>query len=384
MIRPASYVASDHLSNSDIKLFEESLRDFHLQKILKQYPEDTKEKKHFDVGDLVDIRLLQPKFLDRYAAFTDIAANDTIRNMMNVLLKRVESDYKTEVEAHQKRITDVEPDPIKDALDQYIDLFPWLQETCCYYYNAETKKRSRTIETVTTELIKSGSKYWQELVAFRDKILVSMESWIQSIDCYERLCKSKELIVTGTTHSIVEHIKDSTIYEALTGFEKYGVINGQKVKILGDLVLINHQTKIIYPYDLKTTRAMSEFAAGYKSYKYYRQGSLYSQVLKQNYKGYKIMPFTFIVVATQTDEKPELFEMSTIDLNVAMTGVVYGMSGYAIAGIEKLLEDINWHIENNIWEHRRSFYDNGRKNVLQIFGSTINSNKSSSSLLGLG
>lgn len=89
-------------------------------------------------------------------------------------------------------------------------------------------------------------------------------------------------------------------------------INGHIYKVMFDMLVVNHNTKTIYPYDLKTTSLKaSEFWKAFVKFRYDIQCRLYTRVLKEVIKGttlenYTIRPFTNIVVSSK-DLQSRLF-----------------------------------------------------------------------------
>lgn len=130
-----------------------------------------------------------------------------------------------------------------------------------------------------------------------------------------------------------------------------GVINGVKVKVMFDLVIIDDKNKRIVPFDLKTgIKSYTTFINGnYLDFNYYIQGGLYHEVLLQNIKGtkyenYKVEPFRFLYCGRE-DFLPQIFEMSQARKEEAFNGF-YTKSGEYKKGINTLLDEYKYYKEN--------------------------------------
>jgi hypothetical protein len=147
---------------------------------------------------------------------------------------------------------------------------------------------------------------------------------------------------------------------------------GYEVVSILDLVRIDHANKKIIPIDIKSTsKSVTSFESSYLKYGYYRQGALYTLACLSEYKdlidkGYTIDPFRFIVCETSCYNPPIVFQMSDIDIAVGMDGGTSSM-GYEYLGINQLIERLQWHQENNLWDYPRDVYDSGGTKVLQTF-----------------
>ena len=147
---------------------------------------------------------------------------------------------------------------------------------------------------------------------------------------------------------------------------------GYEVVSILDVVRIDHANKRITPIDIKSTsKSVSSFESSYLKYGYYRQGALYSLACLSEYKelidkGYTIDPFRFIVCETSCYNPPIVFQMSDIDLAVGMNGGTSSM-GYEYLGINQLIERLQWHQENDLWDYPREVYDSGGTKVLETF-----------------
>jgi len=128
--------------------------------------------------------------------------------------------------------------------------------------------------------------------------------------------------------------------------------NGIPCKSMVDRIIINHEEKKVILVDLKTSSHLSEFADKAIEYKYNRQLAFYWIAVGWYFKNELNLDIdeyekeTFIV-ATSTKEIPEtkVFKMSERRL----------LEG--LEEIEKLMNELKWHFDNNEWEHSRLYYE---------------------------
>jgi len=91
-------------------------------------------------------------------------------------------------------------------------------------------------------------------------------------------------------------------------------INGVPYRCMPDLIIIDHENKIIYPIDLKTSSHLEkDFYMSFTDWSYWIQAELYASILRRNldndeyFKDFRIVPYRFIVVNFQSCQ-PEVWE----------------------------------------------------------------------------
>lgn len=129
---------------------------------------------------------------------------------------------------------------------------------------------------------------------------------------------------------------------------------GTDCKALLDGLVINHDSKKIIPFDLKTTsKGVFNFYDSYIHYGYYRQAAFYTTAVKEylavrsNYddkiSDYSLEPFRFIVAdSKQGSKSPALIYVTTPnDIKVGLYGGEVKGGGYKkrIKGIHQLIDD---------------------------------------------
>lgn len=136
-------------------------------------------------------------------------------------------------------------------------------------------------------------------------------------------------------------------------------------KALLDGVVIDHESKTITPFDLKTTGySVYTFPKVMVDLGYFRQASLYHYAVQQETSpffeliknGYEVKPFEFVVVETRESVSPPLvYQVSEQDLAAGFTG---GYTGNTfVKGIDQLIDDYIWHRDHDLWEYPRYVYE---------------------------
>lgn len=134
------------------------------------------------------------------------------------------------------------------------------------------------------------------------------------------------------------------------------------LKCLVDLIKFDHKNKIIYPLDLKVVSDVEEFQYAWLKDMYYVQEALYTKGIEawrdEHYKGYDIMKFQFIAADNINNKQPLVFDIHPSE------GDLYSgfktQSGRFYKGLDAMLEEIEWHENNNKWTiSKDNFESNG-------------------------
>src|SRR4029079_2847520 len=119
-----------------------------------------------------------------------------------------------------------------------------------------------------------------------------------------------------------------------------------------DILHIDHEKKIIYIKDLKTTYDNENFEYSYIKNSYYLQNAFYYLAVKywaaQENLDYDIVPMEFIVGDTSSNNRrPVRYTTSFADITSGLHG--FTLRGNYYRGIHELVEEIEWCEKNNIW-----------------------------------
>lgn len=171
-------------------------------------------------------------------------------------------------------------------------------EATGYYprWKAETKYEHVSAYSKYFDIIRSGKK------------LVSEDDWNDAMEMYKAFRDNEYLNkIFGTKNTKdIEYIYQSQ-------FVVKWVIEGEEVsiKIMPDLLVVNHSDKTIQPVDLKTSAMPAyAFSDNFIKFRYDIQAELYTDVLNKliyttatEYSNYTILPYLFTDIS-RTDKIP--------------------------------------------------------------------------------
>lgn len=229
-----------------------------------------------------------------------------------------------------------------------------------------------------------------EKIAFKRK---SFEQVVEEFDAgpgmdfyrQQRQSLDKKLIEPGDeerAQKVVEKLYEHTLTKDLMSLKtggKYRVFKQPKItfifnrvecKSMLDLVIVNDELKIIQPFDLKTTYNPENFGYNYLKYRYYLQAALYDIALSDwaNNNGmgdYEIKPMKFIVADSNSKYDPLLYVCTQDNLLQGRMG--FTIDGREYVGIEKLVEDLQWHREHDLWSVSKDNFERGGICAIKIY-----------------
>lgn len=195
--------------------------------------------------------------------------------------------------------------------------------------------------------------YVNATFASRDKVLLEAEESELAMKIVNNLL---------TNNFSAPYFSEEENVEVIFQFPIYWEYDETECKSLLDLVRINHLTKEIYPYDIKTSGGqVKDFITNLIDFRYDLQGSFYTEALKwlcrtdKKYEGYKVMPFQFIVESTSSPGNPQLFTLSDKVIEQGKIGWV-SKTGVYHKGFDTLISDLQWHKANNLWDYPKEVY----------------------------
>ena len=321
------YINSPALNQSKLKLLGISAQAFQEVKDPEMFFE---EKEHFIIGKGVDdfITMGESYFEENYYVSRFSKPSAVIMSIVQELFANRSTDIWLDI-------------PSDDILEIIVK----------HEYQPNWKP-----ETKIKKISEEGEMYWFELRESEGKSILSIEQYSKIMSIITQLITheyTKELFVHDT--------HEDAYYQLPIYFEVEGVL----CKALLDMVIVNHETKEVIPYDIKTMGDYTKFF-DYQSFKrrYDIQAAWYTEGLYQwminNYPDYNLCTFRFIVASTTQKCDPLLFITTPDFLNAGMFGFekevlhfvgqdeVYANSKYK--GWKELLEQYKWHEENG-WEH---------------------------------
>lgn len=344
----AGYNEKIAVSNSVLSEFEKStkkFRDWWKDGVKFKEDEEDEGSDSFLLGTLVDILLTRKdKFYDIYYVFTEKAP-------------------KPQMEKFCRKLARMWPENPKELNPEDLNLIYKLA------YD-ETGFGRDSFENVMERFKLEGVSFFNALIVSKNKKVISIEDYNKAVLMVDELTTNEFTKDIVNVDSVSEDIE---ILHQLEIFDEYIAENGISIPIKGQLdkVILDHQNKIAYPIDYKTSLGIHHFARmSYLKYKYFRQASFYSMMLqrwlhKKGYTDYIVAPFKFIAVSS-VGQGAYRFRVSEADLQAAAIGGT-SKTGYYYKGWVNLLEEISWHIANDKWDYPYEVYINNGEIELNEF-----------------
>lgn len=303
--------------------------------------------RHFRVGKAIDTILTEPgTFFEQYAV-----SGKRPSGLMGIFIDNLPLDLDR-----------------KSAEDEYEQA-----------YNIAGYKMPLT--TVITKLWQTSEyeEYYQTRKRAVGKTILGAEEYLDVLHCRDYLMNNPYTRVyfqpTNPRHQVIFQVP---IYWMLEGVQCKGLLDG---------VLIDHEKKVIKPFDLKTmSRAVTSFPQSFMKYGYYLQGSYYwsglvsiikgnsdtrkkfceEYNLDESIKDYTIDYMRWIVVESRsTQSNPaRIFTTSEAEYYMGMNGKQ--IRGKSYPGVIELLRTWQWHKEKDYWDLPKELVDNNGEIPLNI------------------
>ena len=339
----AMYRAIQMDSSSSLKEFSMDRKKYYKKYILNERVEEA-DNKAATTGRVVETLLLEPEEFDgRFYLSTCMSAPT------GLMLAFVEGLYKyTMLSTNEDgEVTRDFAEICKDAhaesgfkikLDSVLGKFVGSDAEIYYKEMREVKAKGLTV--VTTDEIGNAEKIVQEL---------------------------KNNPITSTVVNLI----NSARYTIHNQFQIEGYdVDGHLFKSMMDKVIIDHNEKTIQVYDLKCTWSVENFYEEYYLYRRaYIQAYLYWKAALSLTKdpetelyGYFVDAPKFIVCDSTNYMNPLIYQLSKDDLLDCVEGFEHKGRNYP--GVGKLIKDLKWAIENDIWNiNRENYTTNGLVNI---------------------
>lgn len=301
------------------------------------------EKKHFLIGDGVDIQLTQSleAFNEKFhVSNIQNKPSDTIKSIVNQVYDRVKEIY-----------------PNIETIQNYNNAI--LDSCNDHNYQPNWKDSTKVAKVV------EAWEYWEDLKAAEGKQVLSQEE----NDLISQIVMSiRSNSVTGP------YFIPQPNQEILYQYPIYFSYNGVDCRALLDMVIIDHDKKTIQPIDIKTMGDQSiYFPKSLRQRRYDIQAAFYTQALFQwcidnnRYTDYRILKFKFIVESTTNPGNPLVFTCDEELLKIGNFGresfrlkgvssiklidMYYGKTD-EVKGFNQLIEDYKWYLENGFEKKR--------------------------------
>lgn len=201
--------------------------------------------------------------------------DDSVKNNVNIIFERCSSTYNT--------ILDI-PDSIVINITN---------ETG-YQKNWKPETRARVLK-------EKGEQYYNLLFLSKDKQIVTQEDYNDANECVNILKTSEQ-----TKEYFTENFFNDDI-EILYQLKFKGWFEGIPVRVMADLIVVDHKNKRIIPVDLKTSyKPEYKFFWSFMDWLYNIQARLYWYTIRQNmdndpyFKDFTLENYRFVVISRGT------------------------------------------------------------------------------------
>lgn len=335
IIRPSKeeieeYRNSSAINQSKLKLLLVSVDTF---KEVKEPEMFFEEKEHFVIGKGVDdfITMGQDYFDQEYYLSNNSKPSATVMSIVQQVFQSRSSD-------------------------------DWFEQDLLSAIDAHAYQPNWKPETKIKKVSEEGEQYWLELIQSEGKNVLSIEQYTKIQSIVNQLLEHPHTKLIFQEENNVDFYYQLPIY-----FEEEGL----QCKALLDLVIVNHNTQAITPYDIKTIGDYTKFFDYQcKKRRYDIQAAFYFEAISEwrdrNFPEYDLYPFSFIVAST-TKQCPPLEFVTDIEfLNVGKYGyeavTLYNVgeeeleTGTIVKGFTQLLDEYKWYEENG-WDVDKEIFD---------------------------
>jgi hypothetical protein len=168
----------------------------------------------------------------------------------------------------------------------------------------------------------------------------------------------------------VVNLVNSSRYEVRNQFQVEGYfIDGHQFKSMIDKIVIDHEKKTLQIYDLKCTWSVDNFLEEYYLYRrayiqalLYWKAGVYITQNEEELDNYKVEFPKFIVCDSTNYMNPLIYTLDDQDMEDAYIGFEYKGRNYP--GVLKLIKDLKWAQENDVWNiSRENFINKGQVKI---------------------
>lgn len=215
------------------------------------------------------------------------------------------------------------------------------------------KQKGMNLQKVIERFQVEGANYYEHLRNSNGRTVIEaqdQENAEQNIRELRSNFATRDIINTVTSET-------KTVYNQLVILWEY---RGVPMKSMLDKVIVNHEEKKIYIYDLKTAWNVDGFYYNYLKLRYYAQVACYNGAIihwaqEQNLQDYEIVPMRFIVVDPFGQYNPLVYETTQEHLREAVHGFI--ANGKKYAGIREAADELKWCKRMGLWNISRANYE---------------------------
>lgn len=238
-----------------------------------------------------------------------------------------------------------------------------IYHTCHDYKGERVAFKGKDDSKIIALWEKDGKDYYDELLQNTEKTVVH-----ESL-----LVKAERIVQVAYEHPFTRDIfaeqgdeEKEIHHEFPITFDLDEKIKG---KILLDKIVIDQTNKEIFVYDWKTGwDNEGGFISSYLKKGYYLQQAFYRKGLLQwmkdnNMADYELHHMKYVALDTTGENSPLVYEVTNKDYLKALRGFATN-NGYEYVGLDDIIEEIKWSIDNNIWTHSKQVQD--KRGQLQL------------------
>jgi hypothetical protein len=339
----AEYRAVTMDSSSSLKEFSQDRRKYYKKYVLGEKVED-KDNAAANMGRIVETILMEPETFDDKFFMSSCTSTPTA-----LMLEFVEALY---------RVT-------KEATDEFGTVTRQFSELAEEAYKISGFKIK--FEAVLAKFVGSDAEiYYNEIRTVRTKGLTVVNT--TEISIAEKIV---EQLKTNSTTAPIVNLVNSSRYSVMDQLQVEGYeINGLLLKSMLDKVIVDHNERVIKPYDLKCTWSVENFYEEYYLYRRaYIQAYLYFHAMvhlaedpESEYYGYRVDYLKFIVCDSSNYYAPLVYTLDQEDMEDAYNGFVH--KGRTYPGVKDIIAGLKWSVETGIWNtSHKNYLANGVVNI---------------------
>lgn len=339
------YRKLDLISYSSLKDFINNRKRFYKKYILKEQVDEISEDDNDNLllGSMVDglLTLSDEEFNKKFV----ILNQDRERGQM--------ADLGDEI----WKITKKHIGEDGTLLIEFLDIFSMAFNNIKYDRNGnEVQFKGKKQDDVLLKFNESKEK------KFYDERLKNINSISITMEDYNKALAIKDLLLsTEWTREIFDvHNSNSNSTVIFQMTVKHDIKN-ITLKSMFDVLHINHDKKIIQPYDLKVSYFINDFEYSYIKNKYYIQLGVYNNAVEHfknnnpEYKDYIVKPLKFVVADSTNNFLPIIYSCTEKNIIDSYEGFTL-FNGKTYKGINEIIDELSWCFENNIWNCPKDVY----------------------------
>lgn len=208
----------------------------------------------------------------------------------------------------------------------------------CNYY-ANPKYEATRIKNIKNDC----REYYNKLCSANGKTIITAETLVDAKNCVNALNAAP-----ATKYYF--NLPSNPNIEQLYQLKFKGEFDGMPVRCMADLIIVDHNTKTVYPCDLKTSsKPEYMFYKSFVQWRYDIQAQLYWYIIRsvmdkdEVFKDYTLANYRFIVVNKNT-LNPLVWEYPDTQCT---HDLAYGRNGeYSYRNWREILKDLTYYLDN--------------------------------------